>query len=142
MDMELIDRIKNRKKIREELREQGKSSFFTSVGHDLNGIDYTISHERNFRIEMVIAIIVSIVSFVLKVSIIEWLVLIITMALVLVLEMINTAIERSIDLITKEYRELAKVSKDVAAGAVLIMSMFSVVIGIIIFLPKIINLFG
>ena len=140
--MELIDRIKNRKRIRQELREQGRSSFFDSVGHALNGIDYAISHERNFRIEMVIAIIVSIVSFILKVSVIEWLVLIITMALVLVLEMINTAIERSVDLVTKEYRELAKVSKDVAAGAVLIMSMFSVIIGIIIFLPKIINLFG
>ena len=56
------------------------------------------------------------------------------------LEIVNTAIERTVDLVTKEYEELAKIAKDVAAAAVLVMSMFSVVIGIIIFLPKLINI--
>ena len=53
--------------------------------------------------------------------------------------MINTALERAVDLVTKEYQELAKISKDVSAGAVLIASLFSVIIGIIIFLPKLIE---
>ena len=56
--------------------------------------------------------------------------------MVICLELVNTAIERAVDLTTKEYKELAKIAKDVAAGAVLVMSMFSVIIGIIIFLPK------
>ena len=81
-------------------------------------------------------------SFILKVSIIEWGILVLVISMVLALEMINTAIERCVDLVTKEYKELAKNAKDIAAGAVLVMSMFSVVIGIIIFLPKIMNLLG
>ena len=61
------------------------------------------------------------------------------MAMVLTLEIINTSIERCVDLVTKDYRDLAKIAKDVAAGAVFVMSLFSVAIGICIFLPKIIN---
>ncbi len=68
----------------------------------------------------------------------EWCILVLMICLVLVLELINTAIERCVDLVTKDYRELARVAKDVSAGAVLVASMFSVVIGILIFLPKII----
>lgn len=134
MLMKLRDRIKLKKR----LKLQGKTSFSESVGHALDGVEYTVNHERNFKIEILFAILVSIAAFVLKVSLVEWCVLVLTMAVVLSLEIINTAIERSIDLVTKDYKELAKIAKDAAAGAVLIMSMFSVIIGIIIFLPKII----
>ena len=135
-------RLLGRKKIRDILKKQGKSSFNESLGHALDGIEYTINHERNFKIELFFAIAVTIMSFILKVSIIEWGILVLVISMVLALEMINTAIERCVDLVTKEYKELAKNAKDIAAGAVLVMSMFSVVIGIIIFLPKIINLLG
>ena len=136
--MKLLDRLK----IRKILEKQGKSKFFESVGHALNGIQYTTSHEKNFRIEIFFAIAVTITSFVLKVSLIEWAILVLVIGNVLALEMVNTAIERSVDLVTKDYKELAKIAKDVSAGAVLTMSMFSVVIGIIIFLPKIIEILG
>ncbi len=135
-------RLLGRKKIRDILKKQGKSSFNESIGHALDGIEYTINHERNFKIELFFAIAVTIMSFILKVSIIEWGILVLVISMVLALEMINTAIERCVDLVTKEYKELAKNAKDIAAGAVLVMSMFSVVIGIIIFLPKIMNLLG
>lgn len=135
-------RLLGRKKIRDILKKQGKSSFNESLGHALDGIEYTINHERNFKIELFFAMAVTIMSFILKVSIIEWGILVLVISMVLALEMINTAIERCVDLVTKEYKELAKNAKDIAAGAVLVMSMFSVVIGIIIFLPKIINLLG
>ena len=136
--MKLLDR----KKIKNLIINQGKSRFSESAGHALNGINYTSNHERNFRIELFFAIAVTIISMVLKVSLIEWAILILVIAMVLALEMVNTAIERWVDLVTQEYKELAKVSKDVAAGAVLIMSMFSIIIGIIIFLPKIIEILG
>ena len=138
--MKLIDRIKNRKLIKEKLKSQGKGKFTDSVKHATSGFEYTISHERNFKIELLFAMMVCIASLVLQVRMIEWLILLLTIALVLVLEMVNTAIERCVDLVTKEYSELAKIAKDVAAGAVFIMSIFSVCIGICIFLPKIINL--
>ena len=139
--MRLIDRIKNRVKLKNRLKLQGKAKFVDSFGHAMDGISYTAEHERNFRVELCFAIGVTIASFIFKVSILEWAVLIVTIGIVLALEIVNTAIERSIDLITKDYEELAKIAKDSAAGAVLVMSFFSVIIGIIIFLPKIIDLF-
>ena len=92
------------------------------------------------KIEIFIAILTSVLGFILEISIIEWGIIVLNFGLVLGLEMVNTAIERTVDLVTKDYYELAKNAKDVAAGAVLIASMFSFVIGIIIFLPKIIEL--
>ena len=65
-------------------------------------------------------------------------IIILAMGIVLSAELINTAIERTVDLVTKDYEELAKVAKDAAAGAVLVSSIFVAIIGIIIFLPKII----
>lgn len=140
--MKLIDRIKERKELKEKLKLQGKRNFFDSVGHAIDGIDYTVVHEKNFKIELIFAILVCLASVILKLNIIEWVVILLTIAMVLVLEVINTAIERCVDLVTKEYQELAKIAKDAAAGAVLIMSMFSVCIGICIFLPKLIKLLG
>lgn len=134
--MKLLGRFK----IRKILKRQGKSSFSESVGHAIDGIEYTANHERNFRIEILFAVAVSIMSFFLQVSIMEWCVLVLVIGMVLALEMVNTALERCVDLVTKDYRELAKIAKDVAAGSVFIMSMFSVIIGILIFLPKIIIL--
>lgn len=122
------------------LSTQGKSKFSASVGHALSGVDYATSHERNVKIEMFFGIMVSIAGFLFHISIFEWLVILLTIAMVITLEFVNTAIERAVDLVTTDYKELAKVSKDVAAGAVLIMSLFSVIIGIVIFLPKIMNL--
>ena len=69
-------------------------------------------------------------------------ILMLVISLVLALEMINTSIERCVDLVTQDYKELAKIAKDVSAGAVLVVSIFSIIIGIVIFLPKIILLLG
>ena len=122
------------------LKTQGKSKFKESFNHATDGIEYAINHERNLKLEILAGILACIAGFILKISVLEWLVIVITIAMVICLELINTSIERTVDLITKEYKDLAKAAKDVAAGAVLVMSMFSVVVGIIIFLPKIINM--
>lgn len=122
------------------LKAQGKSGFKESFNHATDGLEYAINHERNLKIEILMGILVSIAGFIFKISLVEWLVIVLVIGMVICLELVNTSIERTVDLVTKEYKELAKVAKDVAAGAVLIMSMFSVVVGIIIFLPKIIAL--
>lgn len=121
------------------LKTQGKSGFRESLNHATDGIDYALNHERNLKIEIFIGILVCIAGFIFKISLLEWLVIVLVISMVISLELVNTSIERTVDLVTKEYKDLAKVAKDVAAGSVLIMSMFSVVIGIIIFLPKIIE---
>ena len=85
------------------LKTQGREKFHKSLGHALDGIEYAINHERNVKIEIFVAILVSILGFLLKITILEWLIIIITISLVLGLELVNTAIERTVDLVTKDY---------------------------------------
>ena len=104
-----------------------------------SGIFYTLSTQRNLKIQMIFALIATILGFVLKISIIEWIILVFAIMFVLFAEMINTAIESTVDLFTEEVNEKAKIAKDVAAGAVLIASLNSVIVGILIFLEKILK---
>jgi len=117
-----------------------KRTFLDSVKNCLEGISYTLSHENNFKREMIIGILVVIMSAILKISIIEWVIVILLINFVLVCELINTALEKAVDLYTKKYNETAKIVKDVAGASVFVMSIFSAVIGMMIFLPKVINL--
>lgn len=117
-----------------------KRTFIDSVKNCIEGINYTINHENNFKREIILGIIAVILSFLLKISILEWVIVLLLINFVLVCELINTALEKAVDLYTKEFNETAKIVKDVASGAVFVMCNFSLIIGIIIFLPKIINL--
>ena len=110
-----------------------------SFGYAFKGIDDVIEHEPNMKIHVVVAILVVIMAFILKVSIIEWIILVLLIGAVLAAETINTTIENLVDMYTKEY-EKAKIVKDTAAGTVLILAITSAIIGLIIFIPKIIYL--
>jgi diacylglycerol kinase len=107
-----------------------------SVGYALEGIKYAIVEGRNFKIQLGFAILISILGGVVSISPTEWLALILIIALVLILELINTAIETVVDMVSLNFHPLAKITKDCAAGAVLVASFASVLIGIIIFVPK------
>lgn len=111
-----------------------------SFGYAFKGIDDVIEHEPNMKIHVVVAILVVIMAFILKVSIIEWIILVLLIGAVLAAETINTTIENLVDMYTKEYDEKAKIVKDTAAGTVLILAITSAIIGLIIFIPKIICL--
>ena len=97
--------------------------------------------EKNTRIHMFFTIAAIAAGFLLKISPLEFALLILTIAAVWGMEAINSGVERVVDLVTLEKKPLAKAAKDLAAGAVLIIAMASVIIGLIIFLPKIIQLF-
>lgn len=92
--------------------------------------------EQNMRVHGLAVIVVVISGYFTRLSKIEWLILILIMAMVMAAEMINTAIESVVNLASPEIHPLAKKAKDVAAGAVLILAIASVIIGLIIFLPK------
>lgn len=111
-----------------------------SFGYAFKGIDDVIEHEPNMKIHVVVAILVVIMAFIFKVSIIEWIILVLLIGAVLAAETINTTIENLVDMYTKEYDEKAKIVKDTAAGTVLILAITSAIIGLIIFIPKIICL--
>ncbi len=106
----------------------------------MKGICNIIGHQHNFRIQLAATLLVIIAGYFFSISPTEWLIIILTVALVLSLEAVNTAIEYMVDHISKEHSPEAGRIKDIAAGAVLIASIFSVIIALIIFLPKILSL--
>ncbi|QZY56553.1 diacylglycerol kinase [Crassaminicella profunda] len=107
-----------------------------SFNYAIDGIIYTLKTQRNMRIHFTMAIMVLFLSLFFDLSKLEMLILFFTISLVIVAEMINTSIEAAIDLITKEYHELAKIAKNVAAGAVFISALNSIVVAYIIFFDK------
>lgn len=107
-----------------------------SFKYAFEGIITTIKEERNMFIHFLIAIIVVITGIYVRLSLNEWFICLLLFALVFSLELINTAIENTVDLVTTKKNKKAKIAKDAAAGAVLIAAIFASIIGIIIFLPK------
>lgn len=98
------------------------------------------NREQNLLIHIIATIVVTIFGIVLKLSLIEWLLIYSMVALVITSELINSAIELTVDLYTKKFNPLAMVAKDVAAGAVVISAITAVCVGLYVFLPRIVNL--
>ncbi len=94
--------------------------------------------EKNMKIHILIMLLVIIAGIIFKITINEWITCIILFAIVISSELINTAIEATVDIASPQINEKAKLAKDVAAGAVLVNAIASVIIGMIIFVPKII----
>ena len=110
-----------------------------SFKYAIEGIISSFKTEQNMKIHIFIMILVIILGMVLKLSTLEWIILTIVIVLVISAELFNTTIETVVDMITKEKNEKAKLAKDVAAGAVLVLAIGSVIIGLIIFIPKILE---
>ena len=110
-----------------------------SFRYAFSGLSHAFSSQKNFQIQIVIGIVILALAWVLEFSRIEWLILIITIALVLAAELLNTVVEVVIDLAVKEkLLPDAKIAKDVSAAAVLLIAVFSVVVGLILFVPHLI----
>ena len=88
------------------------------------------------KIHCVMAVLAEIAGLILGLSPIEWCICLALFGLVMALELVNTAVESVVDLVTSEYRPLAKIAKDTAAGAVLIAAIMAAIAGLIIFVPK------
>lgn len=100
------------------------------------GISYTVRTQRNVRIHLVITALVLVAGVLLRVSPLELAVLLLCVMVVIVSEMLNTALECAVDLVTDEYHPLAKLSKDVSAGAVFVASIGAALVGGIVFVPR------
>ena len=106
------------------------------------GIVQSYKGEQNLKIHTFIAILVIVFGFFLRISYLEWLVCLILIGLVLMAEFINTAIEYVVDLASPSVHPLAKAAKDTASAGVLLMAIISAIIGLVIFIPKIIDFIG
>lgn len=116
-------------------------NFFESLKHALDGIVTLYKEERNMWFHTLAMLIVIIAGILLKVSVGEWVILALSVIFVFASETVNTLIERMMDKISTEYDANIKKIKDISASFVLLVSLGAAVVGILIFLPKIIALF-
>ncbi len=112
------------------------ASLFRSLSHALRGLRLCFASERNFRIHTAIGLLAVSASFALPLLLWQRVVVWFVVVLVLVLELINSSIERVVDLVKPQLHEHARDIKDLMAGAVLLVSLFAAFIGLIMFLPS------
>ena len=118
------------------------ANFLRHVGYASEGIIYFFKTERNGRIQAVAAVVSIAAGFYFSISRIEWCIILGSVSLVISLELVNTAIERVCEMLSKEYHPMVKIIKDVAAGAVWWSALFVAIIGILIFSPYVVEIFN
>ena len=116
-----------------------KKRLVDSFRYAFCGISEAYTGEQNLKIHTVFAVIVVLAGFILKISYVEWLICLVLIGLVLMAEFFNTAIEYVVDLASPDIHPLAKLAKDTASAGVLMMAIISAIIGLIIFVPKVIE---
>lgn len=124
-------------------KQVGKNHHFKqSLQHAISGIQTVFQDERNFRFDVAAAILVVILGVLLKIERLEWYWIIFCIFLMFILEMLNTVVEQLVDLMVEHnYYLAAKKAKDVAAGVVLMGSIFVLLMASVIFIPKILQIF-
>ena len=128
--------------LQDKKQTEKNNNFFQSLRHALDGVGLLIKEERNFRFDLAAGIAVVALGLILRLNINEWLWLVVAFFTVLGSEALNSIIENVVDLIVDhEFDLLAKRAKDIAAGAVLLSALFAVIVGCLIFIPKIVMLF-
>jgi len=121
-------------------QKNGWSRLINSFSYALQGLREAFFSERNLQIHFFFSVIVIFCGFLFHITKVEWLIVLLLFGGMFSIEMLNTAIEKVVDLVTDEYHPLAKKAKDIAAGAVLIYAIISIIVGLIIFLPYLSNL--
>lgn len=122
-------------------KTRGIKRFINSVKNSWDGYVYAYTNEQSLTIHAVLTILVLITGFYFQITKYQWAIIVIVMALVIVAELLNTAIEAVVDLVTSEYHPLAKIAKDCASAAVFTASLLAGGLYLYVFLPKIIKLF-
>lgn len=125
----------------ERLIKVETQKLINSFKYAFSGIATSFKTERNMKIHMLATVMVILLGFMLKIDKIEWMMCIFAITIVTSAELFNTAIETTVDMITQEKNEKAKIAKDVSAGAVLVAAIGAAIVGLIIFLPKIWQIF-
>nr|WP_191988184.1 diacylglycerol kinase family protein [Levilactobacillus enshiensis] len=118
-------------------KQTGKNrAFRQSLGHAWDGLRALFRYERNFRKHLVVGTLAIVAGVILRLTLNEWLWLVLAIFLVLIAETLNTIVEAVVDLIVGEtYHDLAKRAKDIAAGGVLLAAIFAVIVGALVMLP-------
>lgn len=114
--------------------------FCHSLRDAYDGVRYAFEHEQNFRLQLVVALIVLSLATILPLKVSEQLLVVVMVFMVLVMELLNTAIEKFVDLLKPRLHFYAKTIKDIMAAAVFITAFAALVVGIIIFTPYLLKM--
>jgi len=104
-----------------------------SFKYAFDGLIFVVKNEKNFRIHFLVALLVILVSFLLKLEKYDFIIIIILIFLVIILELIDTALEKTLDFVSKKRNPTIRAIKDIIAGAVLLSVILSIIIGLLIF---------
>ncbi len=126
---------------RNKIKKTSFRRFINSFINSFNGLKYAYVHEQSLLLHALLVIIVLVSGFYFQISKMQWAILLIVVAMVMITELINTAIEATVDLITNKYNELAKIAKDCGSAATFISSILAIGLYAYVFLPQIIRLF-
>lgn len=127
---------------RNKSKHKGFSRFIYSIKYSLDGLFYSYKNEKSLWIHAGITAIAIIFGFLFKISLLEWSIIAIVLMVILAVELLNTAIEAAVDMVTVEFNPLAKIAKDCGSAATFVLSLVGSVIAGIIFIPKIITMFN
>lgn len=127
---------------RDDIKRHGFNRFYKSFTYSIDGLKYAYRYEQSMLIHVIatVAVIAANIFFGVKAS--DWLITMLAIGMVLSAELINTAIEAAVDLVTLEINPLAKIAKDCGSAATFVLAMMAAVIGCIIYIPYIIELLG
>lgn len=120
---------------------KGLKRILYSIKYSIDGIVHAYSKEKSLLLHALASILAISAGFIFDISHTQWALILVALAVILAFELVNTAMEAAIDLVTLEYKELARIAKDCCSGATFVMSIASMIMMIIIFGPKIMALF-
>jgi diacylglycerol kinase len=126
---------------RNKSKYKGLKKIVMSTKYSIQGLVYAFSNEKSLILYTVLSLLAVLVGILLNISVNQWICLLLSLGVVLTIELINTAIEATVDMVTVEYNELAKVAKDCGSAATFVATIIAVIIAMVIFIPKIIMLF-
>ena len=128
-------------KKQKETKKMSFKRFLNSIKYSIEGLAHAYKNEQSLWLHAICTIGIIILGFLLQISFIQWAIIVIALVIVLAVELLNTAIEATVDLVTKEIHPLAKVAKDCGSAAAFVSSIMVFIICCFIFVPKIIALF-
>lgn len=123
----------------ERKKMRGFKRLSSSLKYAFDGLKYAYKNEQSMTVHIVVTILVIMFGFIFEISSYEWIIVVLCIGIMMCVELVNTSIEAVVDLVTKKYDEKAKIAKDVAAAVSVMFSITSIIVGLIIFAPKIIN---
>ena len=125
---------------RDEIKKHGFGRFLKSFGYSMDGLIYAYRYEQSMLIHVIATIGVVTANILFRISSFEWLVTLLSIGMVLSAELINTAIEAVVDLVTLEIHPLAKIAKDCGSAATFVLAMMAAAIGCVVYIPHIIEI--